>query len=131
MAGYVAVAIPARTVRVSNTTLFRVAADYLGDALYWTRIALLNNMVDPWIGHLTELQIPRTDASVAIPDGILGSFPISVPATPVAEVPAIAAAVTKPALTMADITALIPYLPTELPGSPGILWSNGGVVSIS
>lgn len=76
MTTYLGQAIPAKIVRVSNTTLYRVAADELGNALWWTRIALLNGLSDPWIGELTELKIP-----VAIngnPDGVLGNFPNSI-----------------------------------------------------
>lgn len=70
--GYIAAPVPARIIRVSNTTLFQVAADYLGDALWWTRIARMNNLTDPWIGPLTELKIP-VPFTGATPDGILGT----------------------------------------------------------
>lgn len=69
---YMAGAVSARLVRVSNTTLFQLAADYLGDALYWTRIAKLNKLDDPWIGPLTEILIPATQPRAAAPTGVLG-----------------------------------------------------------
>lgn len=51
-------ALPAKIVRVSGTTLFHVAAQELGDATQWERIADLNGIVDPWLGPETELKIP-------------------------------------------------------------------------
>src|SRR4051794_35766129 len=70
-ATYMAGAVPARLVRVSNTTLFQLAADYLGDPLLWTQIAKLNRFADPWIGGLTEVLIPVIKPASAVPDGIL------------------------------------------------------------
>lgn len=69
---YVGQAIPAKIVRVSNTTLYRVAANELGNALWWPRIAQLNGLTDPWIGELTELKIPTPVNGT--PDGVLGAF---------------------------------------------------------
>jgi len=69
---YLGQAIPAKIVRVSNTTLYRVAADELGNALWWARIAQLNGLTDPWIGELTELKIPTPVSGT--PDGVLGAF---------------------------------------------------------
>lgn len=69
---YMAGAVPARLIRVSNTTLYQIAADYLGDALYWPRIAKLNRLADPWIGPLTELLIPVTQPRADTPSGVLG-----------------------------------------------------------
>lgn len=69
---YMAGAVPARLIRVSNTTLYQIAAGYLGDALHWPRIAKLNRLSDPWIGPLTELLIPVTAPRVESPTGILG-----------------------------------------------------------
>jgi hypothetical protein len=34
-------------------------------------------------------------------------------------------------LTMADLNALIPTLPTSLPATAGILWNDGGLLVIS
>lgn len=50
-----------RTVTVSATTLFQVAANELGDALQWTRIARMNGLTDPWIEGVVELKIPNID----------------------------------------------------------------------
>lgn len=76
MTNYFGQAIPAKVVRVSNTTLYHVAADELGDAMWWPRIAQLNNLSDPWIGALTELKIPSPINGS--PDGVLGNFPTSI-----------------------------------------------------
>jgi len=69
---YVGEAVPFRTILVSNTTLFHIAARELGNAMYWTTLAKENNIVDPWINGLTEIAIPAlfdtTDTS-----GILGA----------------------------------------------------------
>jgi hypothetical protein len=50
--------VPLRIVRVSNTTLFDVAAQYLGDWQQWKRIQDLNGLSDIWIVKITELKIP-------------------------------------------------------------------------
>jgi hypothetical protein len=71
MAGYVAATIPAKTVRVSDTTLFQIAMEQFGDALYWVQIAELNGLIDPWIIGETALLIPPTLPS-GTPTGILG-----------------------------------------------------------
>jgi hypothetical protein len=46
------------TITVAGTNLFRVAADQLGDATQWIRIAVLNQIEDPMISAVTILQIP-------------------------------------------------------------------------
>lgn len=50
--------VPARIVRVSGTTLYALAAQYLGDWEQWTRIADLNGITDPWINAETAIRIP-------------------------------------------------------------------------
>ena len=47
-----------RVVTVSATTLFHMAAQYLGDPAQWDRIAALNAISDPWIQGLTALKLP-------------------------------------------------------------------------
>ena len=71
--GYIAAAVPAQIVRVSNTTLYHLAATYLGDAMRWTDLARLNNRVDPWIVALTEISIPPVVDQSVTPDGVLGA----------------------------------------------------------
>jgi hypothetical protein len=68
--GFIAAATPAKLVRCSNTTLFELAARYLGDAQLWTAIAIQNQLVDPWIGGYAEIAIPPI-VSQATPTGIL------------------------------------------------------------
>lgn len=69
--GYIASTIPAQIERVSQTTLFRVAAMQTGDALNWVSIALFNNLYDPWIDAQQDLLIPPTWPSGPL-TGILG-----------------------------------------------------------
>ena len=52
-----------RTVVVAGTNLFALAAQELGDATQWYRIASLNNISDPLIFGLTTLLLPDLDAS--------------------------------------------------------------------
>lgn len=52
-----------RTIMVAGTNLFAVAAQELGDATQWYRIAALNNLVDPMTYGLIELQIPSYDVT--------------------------------------------------------------------
>lgn len=55
---FVAATIPAKTVRVSGTTLFHVAMLQNGDPLQWVAIATLNGVIDPWINAETAVEIP-------------------------------------------------------------------------
>ncbi len=54
-----------QTVQVAGTDLFTVAAQQLGDATQWYRIAALNGLSDPMIFGLVTLQIPDFDASAS------------------------------------------------------------------
>lgn len=48
-----------QTVRVTGTTLYRLAAQYLGDATQWVRIAQQNGIADPVItGDPVDIVIP-------------------------------------------------------------------------
>jgi hypothetical protein len=71
--GYIAAAVPAQIVRVSSTTLFHLAQEYLGDAMRWPAIAQLNGMTDPWITGMMEIKIPPTIDRTVTPTGILGA----------------------------------------------------------
>ena len=51
------------TLQVAGTDLFTIAAQQLGDATQWYRIAALNGLSDPMIFGLVTLQIPDFDAS--------------------------------------------------------------------
>jgi hypothetical protein len=48
-----------RSITVSHTTLFHIAAQYLGDATMWIYLAELNHLQDPFIEGLVELSLPR------------------------------------------------------------------------
>lgn len=61
-----------KTITVAGGTLFRVAAEQLGDALQWTRIARLNGLTDPWLYGVVTLKIPKRDVSSTYA-GILGT----------------------------------------------------------
>ncbi len=50
-----------RTITVAGGNLFRIAADQLGDATQWIRIAQLNGLADPCLSGLVTLLIPNTD----------------------------------------------------------------------
>jgi hypothetical protein len=52
-----------RTIIVAGTDLFTVAAQELGDATQWYRIAALNGLTDPMVFGLTTLLVPVLDAS--------------------------------------------------------------------
>ena len=57
-----------RVVTVIGGNLFELAAEYLGDALQWVTLALLNNMSDPMLSGQNEIRIP--DSPSAPTDGI-------------------------------------------------------------
>ncbi|GAN79770.1 hypothetical protein [Acidocella aminolytica] len=46
------------TVTVSNTTLYHVAAEKLGDATQWIVLAQINGLSDPQITAPVSLKIP-------------------------------------------------------------------------
>ena len=50
-----------RTVTVSGTTLYHVAAAELGDASQWIRIAVANGVTDPNVIGVATLSIPDSD----------------------------------------------------------------------
>jgi len=50
-----------RTLTVTSGNLFRIAAEQLGDATQWIRIAQLNDLGDPMLSGLMTLRIPDTD----------------------------------------------------------------------
>ena len=47
-----------KSITVVGGNLFRIAADELGDATQWIRIAQLNGISDPVLVGLTSLLIP-------------------------------------------------------------------------
>jgi nucleoid-associated protein YgaU len=52
-----------QTITVAGGNLFAIAAQYLGDATQWLRIAQENNLSDPMLQGLVTLVIPDTDPS--------------------------------------------------------------------
>lgn len=54
-----------KTVTVSATTLFHVAARELGDATQWIRIAQENGLSDPMVHEVTDLRIPVLDPTLS------------------------------------------------------------------
>lgn len=56
-----------QTVTVVGGNLFRVAADYLGDATQWVLIAAQNGIEDPFLSGPVTLEIPDADPTV---DGV-------------------------------------------------------------
>lgn len=68
---YIAATVPAQILRVSSTTLFHIAMRQFGDPLWWTAIADLNGLIDPWITGQAEIAIPPV-APQGTATGILG-----------------------------------------------------------
>ena len=54
-------AIALKTIIVSGGNLFRIAAEQLGDATQWLRIAQLNGINDPMLSGIMALLIPNQD----------------------------------------------------------------------
>ena len=52
-----------QVIMVTGGNLFQIAAQYLGDATQWVRIAQQNNITDPWLSGLMTLTLPDLDAS--------------------------------------------------------------------
>ena len=52
-----------KTITVAGGNLFRVAAEQLGDATQWIRIAQLNNLSDPMLSGVVTLLIPEINPS--------------------------------------------------------------------
>lgn len=52
-----------KEVTVSGKDLFQVAAEELGDATQWIRIAQLNGISDPRLSGVTTLLLPEVDTS--------------------------------------------------------------------
>lgn len=50
-----------KTLTVVGGNLFRIAADQLGDATQWIRVAQLNGVVDPILSGTMTLILPDTD----------------------------------------------------------------------
>jgi hypothetical protein len=50
-----------RTITIAGGNLFRIAADQLGDATQWIRIAELNGLSDPMISGVVTLLLPDPD----------------------------------------------------------------------
>ena len=50
-------------ITVISGNLFQIAAQYLGDATQWIRIAQLNNLNDPIVVDVTVLALPPLDRS--------------------------------------------------------------------
>ena len=52
-----------RTITVTGGNLFQLAAQQLGDATQWIRIAQANGLSDPMLSGLVTLRIPAADPS--------------------------------------------------------------------
>ena len=50
-----------QSLTVAGGDLFHIAADQLGDATQWIRIAQLNNLSDPVITGVVTLLVPDPD----------------------------------------------------------------------
>jgi nucleoid-associated protein YgaU len=52
-----------KVITVAGDNLFRIAAEQLGDATQWIRIAQLNSLTDPMLTAVNTLLIPDIDSS--------------------------------------------------------------------
>ena len=52
-----------RATTIAGANLFRLAAEQLGDATQWIRIAQLNGQSDFLINGLATLRLPDTDSN--------------------------------------------------------------------
>ena len=52
-----------QVIMVTGGNLFQIAAQYLGDATQWVRIAHVNSIRDPWLSGLMTLTVPDMDPS--------------------------------------------------------------------
>ncbi len=52
-----------QTFTTAGGNLFRIAAEQLGDATQWIRIAQLNQLSDPMLTGLVTLKLPTPDLS--------------------------------------------------------------------
>jgi nucleoid-associated protein YgaU len=59
------------TLTVAGGNLFRIAAEELGDATQWNRIAAANGLWDPFLDGVVTLIIPPVDPNAGN-GGILG-----------------------------------------------------------
>lgn len=50
-----------QTITVAGGNLFQIAAQYLGDATQWIRIAQLNGLADPVLSGVVTLAIPQSN----------------------------------------------------------------------
>ena len=50
-----------KTITIAGGNLFRIAAEHLGDATQWIRIAQLNGLTDPVLFGVITLRLPNTD----------------------------------------------------------------------
>ncbi len=48
-------------ITIVSGNLFQIAAQYLGDATQWIRIAQLNRLSDPMVSGITTLALPPVD----------------------------------------------------------------------
>jgi hypothetical protein len=101
-----------RTINIAGGNLFEIAAQYLGDATHWNRIARLNGLWDFQVTGITTLKIPPVDRSAG--NGGIHDYTdvvIAAPATP-------------PVITPVGADAASPLLNFSQPGSsqylPGI-----------
>jgi L-ascorbate metabolism protein UlaG (beta-lactamase superfamily) len=52
-----------RTLLVAGGNLFQIAAQQLGDATQWIRLAQLNQLSDPMLTGVVTLAIPDVDST--------------------------------------------------------------------
>jgi hypothetical protein len=60
-----------QSIQVAGGNLFQIAAQYLGNATQWNRIAELNGLTDPFLAGPVTLSMPPVSASAGN-GGVLG-----------------------------------------------------------
>lgn len=105
-----------------TVSLFDSAQSYFAGELVYTTDNQGNFQV--WMANVTgATDTPTTaegwDATVAYRNGQVVVF---VPGQ---------STYTPPAITAAELLTLLPFLPTTLPATSGVLWNDGGVIAVS
>ena len=58
-----------QVIMVTGGNLFQLAAQYLGDATQWVRIAQLNDIRDPWLNApVTSVAVISVPVTLKLPD---------------------------------------------------------------
>ncbi|HQU04798.1 MAG TPA: hypothetical protein PLT25_08775 [Acidocella sp.] len=59
-----------QTIQVNGGNLYQIAAQYLGDASQWIRIAIQNGLSDPFLSASTPITITIPDVNPQATGGV-------------------------------------------------------------